>query len=591
MIRTWLLTAAAISGFIIVHAIAEGARAQQTLTERGVTLLGTAPKSEPRAERRIALVVGNSTYTAENISLPNPQNDAADVAQALERLGFKVLTLINAKKLDFESKVADFARMGENAEVALFFYAGHAMQLQGQNYLMPVDGELKDGDSVWSMVRLDDVRRALDRVSGLKVMILDACRDNPLRIYRSAGGGGSDRDLRHDKTQGMITVYSAAAGERAEDGKGRNSPFTSALLTRIGEAGLEITQMLKLVGADVSTQTGGRQHPEISMLAYDNYFLNRSDRSAWEKIKDSGDRSALQDFIQRFPSSPHYPVVLDRLAHLAPSVQMPPEPVPPNPVLHDKSAVTPEPVMAVPVAQQPVQLASPLPDDHVALPKLDVIADTTPSDRPDKTEAGPSVGPRIEPAADRPDKPPAVAGTGIRQGDGNPPGAARPGKHSGETSEMPPQPVPPNPVLHDQSAVAQEPVMTVPAAQQPVQPASPLQDDHVAIQKLDVIADTTPSDRPDKTEAGPSVGPRIEPAADRPDKPPAAAGTGIRQAGRNPPDAARPGKHSGEKGKSSVRPPAGDAVSPKAPAQPRQQIANAGKPSRPAAPATMVGVF
>src|SRR5262249_40942170 len=158
--------------------------------------------------------------------------------------------------------------------------------------------------------------------------------------------------------------------------KGRNSPFTSALLTRIGEAGLEITQMLKLVGADVSTHTGGRQHPEISMLAYDNYFLNRSDRSAWEKIKDSGDPSALRDFIQRFPSSPHSPVVLDRLTHLALSVQMPPQPVPPNPVLHDQSAVTPEPVMAVPVAQQPVQPASPLRDDHVAIPKLDVIADT-----------------------------------------------------------------------------------------------------------------------------------------------------------------------------------------------------------------------
>src|SRR5215467_7499031 len=102
--------------------------------------------------------------------------------------------------------------------------------------------------------------------------------------------------------------------------------------------------------------------------------------------------------------------------------------------------------------------------------------------------------------------------------------------------------------------------MTVPAAQQPVQPASLPPDDHVAIPKPDVIADTTPSDRPDKTEAGPSVGSRIEPAADRPDKPPAAAGTGIRQDGRNPTDAARPRKHSGEKGKSSVRPPsAGDA--------------------------------
>ena len=301
---------------MIVHATADEARGQPAPAGRSVTLIDAVPGSAARAERRVALVVGNSNYAAEKISLPNPKNDATDMAAALRKLGFEVLTAIDATKQEFESMVADFARMGTNADMALFFYAGHALQFEGQNYLMPVDGELKDSYSTWSMVRMDNVRKALDRVSGLKVMILDACRNNPLsdRIYRSPGGESSHRGLaRIDKTQGMIVAYATAADEVAEDGKGRNSPFTGALLTRIDEAGLEITKMLRLVGADVSFKTEGRQRPEITVQSYNDYFLNQSDRAAWEKIKNSVDPSNLRDFVTRFPSSPYYAVVRDRL--------------------------------------------------------------------------------------------------------------------------------------------------------------------------------------------------------------------------------------------------------------------------------------
>ena len=450
MIRTLALTAALIGGFMIVHSITDEARAQRAPAERRVMLLDVAPNREVQAERRVALVVGNSNYEAEKISLPNPRNDATDIASALQKLGFEVLTAIDANKLEFERKVAEFARMGKNADTALFFYAGHAMQFQGQNYLMPVDGELKDGDSIWSMVRLDDVRRALDRVSGLKVMILDACRNNPLsdRIYRSVGGDGNQRGLaRIDRTQGMIVVYATAADEVAEDGKGRNSPFTSALLTRIDEAGLEITKMLKLVGADVSARTGGRQRPEITVQSYNDYFLNQSDRIAWEKIKDSGDPSALQDFIKRFPSSPHYPVVWDRLGRLAPPIQNIP-PNPPNPMPHDQSTVTTGPVMTLPRAEQPVQPVGPLSGDQAAIPKLDDTADTRPSDPPDKSEGKPNIGPRIDHAGHDTDKPSATAGTGIRKGAKSPPDAARPGKQSGENGKSSVRP----PSIHDASS-------------------------------------------------------------------------------------------------------------------------------------------
>jgi hypothetical protein len=249
------------------------------------------------------------------------------------------------------------------------------------------------------------------------------------------------------------------------------------LLTRIDEAGLELTQMLKLVGADVSSQTEGRQRPEITVQSYKDYFLNQSDRTAWEKIKDSSDPSALQDFIKKFQSSLYYPVASDRLARLTPSLQ-----------------------------------------------------------------------------------------------------------------NIPPKPAPPNAMPSDQSAVTPIPRITMPVAQQPVQPAGPPMDDHVAITKPDAMADTTASDRPDKAEAKPNLVPRIDQAGAGPDRPSAAAGTGIQKGTADPPGAALPGKHGGAKGKSSIRPlSSGDAGSGKAPPQPRQQIANAEKPSRPAAPTTMMG--
>jgi uncharacterized caspase-like protein len=215
MIRTVLLTTALVGTLMTLCSAGDPARAQQSQVARRVIMVDAAPNIVAPAERRVALVAGNSNYQIEKFSLANPKNDAEDFAVALRGLGFDVVTAIDATKKEFERKVADFARLAKDADAALFFYAGHAMQFQGENYLMPVDGELKDRDSIWTeMVRVDDVRRALDRVDGLKVMILDACRDNPLsdRIYRSVagGGGGGPRGLaRIGKAQGMIVAYQA----------------------------------------------------------------------------------------------------------------------------------------------------------------------------------------------------------------------------------------------------------------------------------------------------------------------------------------------------------------------------------------------
>jgi uncharacterized caspase-like protein len=284
-------------------------------------ILLIAPCGVAQAERRVALVMGNSDYTVARISLPNPKNDAQDITAALKELDFEVITAVNANKRDMDLKLAEFARKSTDADAALFYYAGHAMQLQGRNFLMPVDAELEDEFSVqYQMVGLDYVRAALDRVNGVKIMILDACRNNPLAnrmIQRTVGLSRSVAETtrglaRIDKTQGMVIAYATAVDDVAEDGDGRNSPFTSALLRRLREPGLEIATMFRRVASDVNAQTGGRQRPELTINLLDDYFLNQSDRIAWERTNQD-DAEALRNFISRYPSSPHAVFARNRL--------------------------------------------------------------------------------------------------------------------------------------------------------------------------------------------------------------------------------------------------------------------------------------
>src|SRR5215468_8726544 len=274
-----------------------------------------------QSERRVALVIGNANYKPSGISLSNPRNDAQDIAAVLASLGFEVVTAIDATKRDIDFALQRFARLATDADSALFFYAGHAMQFQGRNYLMPTDAELEDEISVrYQTVSLEEVRAALDRASGVKIMILDACRNNPLadRLQKTIVGASraiaTTRGLaRIDKTQGMVVAYATAADEVAQDGQGRNSPFTTALLKRLQEPGLEIEMMFRRVAYDVNAQTGGRQRPETYISLLSEYYLNQSDRIVWDRIKDQDDVTALRDFVNKYPSSPHAIFARNRL--------------------------------------------------------------------------------------------------------------------------------------------------------------------------------------------------------------------------------------------------------------------------------------
>ncbi|MPZ57163.1 MAG: hypothetical protein GEU91_11845 [Rhizobiales bacterium] len=274
-------------------------------------LLGTLV-SAAVAERRVALVVGNANYNDRNLNLSNPKNDAADVAKVLRSIGFETVETTDATKRDFERALEQFAMAASQADSVLFYYAGHAMQFQGRNHLMPIDARLENEFSVrYQTVSTDDVRDALDRSNGVKIMILDACRNNPLaeRLKTTLAGQrrsvGNVRGLaRIDTTQGMVVAYATGADQVALDGSSRNSPFTTALLRRMQEPGVEIGMMFRQVTKDVFEETKGRQRPATYTDLTTTYYLNQSDRLAWDRIKDSTDPTAFGEFIRQFPSSP-----------------------------------------------------------------------------------------------------------------------------------------------------------------------------------------------------------------------------------------------------------------------------------------------
>jgi hypothetical protein len=314
------------------------------------------------AERRVALIIGNSQYKNSSLALFNPKNDAQDVAASLRTLGFEVILKIDAGKRDFDLAMAQFARLATSADTALFYYAGHALQHQGQNYLMPTDADLEDEISLrYQMVSLDDVRDGLRRAGGVKIMILDACRNNPMleKLNRATRNIETVRGLaRIDRAEGEVVAYATAANQVAVDGSGRNSPFTHALLKRLDEAGLEIGTMFRRVAGDVNEQTKGQQRPELLISLISEYYLNQNDRPVWEHIMDSADPAALRDFIDRFPSSPRAPDARYRLQFLEQGrleVERP------------KQRPTPTPTMpaSLPPPTMPASLPPPIPQEQI----------------------------------------------------------------------------------------------------------------------------------------------------------------------------------------------------------------------------------
>lgn len=223
-----------------------------------------------KKDKRVALVIGNSAYPAS--PLLNPTNDARAMAAKLRSLGFEVHAYENLSHKDMNRAISRFGEDLGKGGVSLLFYAGHGMQVKGRNYLIPVDAEIRSEASVRNeAVDVDQVLEQMDAArTGLNIVILDACRNNPFeRRFRGASGGLASMDA----PKGTLIAYATGPGKVASDGSGANGLYTSEILKVIEEPGLRIEDVFKRVRLNVARETNDEQLPwETSSLVGDFYF-------------------------------------------------------------------------------------------------------------------------------------------------------------------------------------------------------------------------------------------------------------------------------------------------------------------------------
>ena len=319
-----------------------------------VTAAQSVETSGEEAVDRVALVIGNSAYRNAP-QLPNPQNDARAMSEALREVGFDVLVGVDLTKSGMVEILQRFSRRIHSADVALFFYAGHGLQVYGQNFLVPVDAELQEEvDLDFEAMSLKMVLRQLDRRQDrTNLVFLDACRDNPLarNLARSMGQArstGIGRGLSTTESGlGTLIAYATQPGNVAVDGYGSNSPFTAALSKWVREPGLEVRQVMSRVRQTVIEETEGKQVPwDHSSLIGDFYFkqvaattVEPQDPSApqltpqsqqliqdpnfelafWNAIKDSRDTRDFEDYLTQFPEGLFVGLARRRMDSISPS--------------------------------------------------------------------------------------------------------------------------------------------------------------------------------------------------------------------------------------------------------------------------------
>jgi hypothetical protein len=289
----------------------------------------TTPAVAQGPEQRVALVIGNASYQSAP-ELDNPDNDARSVAQLLNSAGFEVIAATNLTQNDMIKVVQDFssriAAHGPNT-VAMIYYAGHGVQLAGENYLIPVDARISaPSDLTNGAIRLVDLMATLDAIpSRMRVVVLDACRNNPFPAINDAGRGLAIVDA----PNGSIVGYSTSPGEEALDGRGDHSPYTQAFLNLARQPNLPIEQLFKRIRLQVNQTTDGQQTPwESSSLTTDFTFFGdaavtasrlperapvvqmasnlpgRSVRQAYDYVLSEGKPEHYREFIQMFPRDP-----------------------------------------------------------------------------------------------------------------------------------------------------------------------------------------------------------------------------------------------------------------------------------------------
>lgn len=262
------------------------------------------------ATTRVALVIGNGDYVHQS-KLANPANDIARMTDTLNAIGYDVTTLSDLDEDAMERALADFSDKADKAEVAVVYYSGHGMEIQDTNYLIPIDAELKkERDAKFEAVDLDYVRAAIEGASQLKVVILDACRNNTFLAKTRGGTKGLKRVVAQ---AGEIIAYSTAPGSVAQDGEpGGLSPYTRALSEKLEESpDLDVRFLFTSLGAKTAEYAGVQQRPytEFASILPDGRLPMGASRAApedaaFDRAIATKDIEALKQMVQDFPNHP-----------------------------------------------------------------------------------------------------------------------------------------------------------------------------------------------------------------------------------------------------------------------------------------------
>ncbi len=279
--------------------------------------------SAAHAERRVALVIGNSGY-ANVAELKNPYNDAKGMSDKLTDLGFDVVTGLDLSLRDMRQTVREFIKKLDNADLALFFYAGHGIQVNGENYLVPVDAELSTHlDLDFEALPANLVLNAMEQSTKVNLVFLDACRNNPFteNLARSMGTRSSavGRGLaKIGSGVGSLVSFATQPGNVALDGDGENSPFTTALIKHLGTPGQDITRDLVMVRRDVLEATKGQQVPWDNSSLTGEVILKQLEMvqpvepekpainpqielTYWDSIKSGQNAAYFETYLSRYP--------------------------------------------------------------------------------------------------------------------------------------------------------------------------------------------------------------------------------------------------------------------------------------------------
>ncbi len=296
------------------------------------------------ADKRVAFVVGNGAY--KNVAtLPNPAIDAKSMAKLLRNVGFDVVEGSNLTRDKMTERLLDFGKRAEGADVALFFYAGHGIAVNGTNYLLPVDADLKSEMDV-KLGSAINVDLTLEQTMGdakIKLVFLDACRDNPfaakIRSAKATRSANVQTGLAEMKSgEGTLIAFATGPGQTALDGEvGTNSPFTRALMANIAAPGVEIQQAMTKVRAQVQEETSKGQLPWGHTNLTGAVYLNQAAAPAvvleaantpangsasevelefWRSIKDSNKAEELNAYLTNYPNGTFRSIALARIASL-----------------------------------------------------------------------------------------------------------------------------------------------------------------------------------------------------------------------------------------------------------------------------------